>query len=98
MRMALCTKPASWRQVLRRLQWKHLNGLHRDLTLTPLNIFGMNCTQSIFALTSVLDLTNALVANRQCNGQIPVATLKSSRGVVVLKAAKYIIRAQGQLI
>ncbi len=51
------------------LVWKNLTGLHRSLTSTPSNTFGMNVTQNL-SVTSVLDLTDALVSEWD---QIPAA-------------------------
>ena len=46
--------------------WNNLTGLHRALTSTPSNTFGMNwnadCEPGLIAQTSVPDVTNALVA------------------------------------
>jgi hypothetical protein len=40
--MPLCTKFSPYRNYLSRLVWKNLTGLHRALTSTPSNTFGMN--------------------------------------------------------
>jgi hypothetical protein len=52
--------------------WKTLTGLHRVLTSTPTNTFGMNCNVNsepgLIFPTSVPDLTNDLVAERK---QVP---------------------------
>ena len=41
---APCTKRGPYRNGLSRSMWKNLTGLHRALTSTPLNTFGMNWT------------------------------------------------------
>jgi hypothetical protein len=40
--MSPCTKRGPYSNGLSRLVWKNLTGLHRVLTSTPLNTFGMN--------------------------------------------------------
>ena len=61
-----CPKRDPYRNGLLRLVWKNLTGLHRGLTSTPSNTFGMNwntdCEPGLINPTSVPDLTNALVA------------------------------------
>ena len=39
---APCAKRGRYRNGLSRMVWKNLTGLHRALTSTPTNIFGMN--------------------------------------------------------
>ena len=57
--------------------WMNLTGLHRALTSTPSNTFGMNwnanCETALIAHHQCPDLTNALVAEWK---QIPAAMLQ----------------------
>ena len=41
-----CSKRGPYRKGLPRLVWKNLTGLHRALSSTPLNTFGMNWNAS----------------------------------------------------
>ena len=61
-----CTKRGPYRSGLLTSVWNNLTVLHRALTSTPLNTIGMNwnanCEPGLNRLTSVPDLTIALVA------------------------------------
>ena len=57
MTMPPCSKRGPYRNGLWRTVWKNLTGLHRALTSTPLNTFGMNWNT---------DCEPGLIAKHQC--------------------------------
>ena len=70
--IALYTKQGPYRNVFSRLVWKNLTGLHRALTSTPSNTFGMNWD---------VDCELGLIAQHQCPTSLMLLWLNGSKSL-----------------